>query len=109
MACPRSLEILQLLENKLYHDLGKIIISYLNFKPPSPEELCIDIMIHKKSENFLEIFLCYLKNHKICKDITINIKNTEVRVTWSFPDFANGMYIMDDITLNQYLKYIQTD
>src|SRR5438105_10760324 len=64
--CPFRTELLNLLNIPL--DLGKIIISYLPIIPPTPEELCILVMLYK--DKFVDLlFMEYLQQHNTCNDL----------------------------------------
>src|SRR5438105_1386078 len=84
MTCLRKNEILKILENKIYPDLGKIIISYLIFIPPTPEELFIlAVKFYSPKYNMMR-YQNILANSMISKKLKIYTKENRIIFNFSY-------------------------
>ena len=101
MSCPQKQEIVKILEDKIYPDLGNLVTSYLNFTPPTPEQICILAMKYKNLES-IPIFLDILKNYHICPGLEIIsvFQDSLIRFKWSQP--TTDYYCLIVIPISEY-------
>lgn len=95
MSCPKSLEIIKISKDHLYSDLGKIVMSYLNFIPLTPEEL------------FPLAYKFLTDGDKSFKDLEIRI--CEGNVIFSVNTFNITDFCTFVILYEEYQELLKTD